>query len=83
MMSNNFFHKFFLVVATCALLGCAAQTERVWQKPNSSQQDFYVDSGQCRAQAYGAPGMPLFQVVMIFESCMAGKGWYTVEVPKK
>ena len=59
------------------LLGCA--TPKVWQKQGASQQDFYTDSGQCRAQAFGAPGMYTMQVALIYNNCMQGKGWYLVD----
>ena len=76
------FNKMFLLLCIILFVGCAAQTQRVWQKPNASQQDYNIDLGQCRAQGFSAPGMPLVQVVLIIESCMAGKGWYVVEIPK-
>lgn len=62
------------------LVGCAT-TERVWERPGASQQDFFMDRGQCQAQSFGAPGLNTFQVALIFNSCMQGKGWYTVERP--
>lgn len=62
------------------LAGCAT-TERVWVKDGASQQDFYMDRGQCQAQAFGAPGMNTLQVSLIFNGCMQGHGWYTEERP--
>ena len=64
------------------LVGCATtETQRVWVKPGASQQDFYMDSGQCKAQAFSAPGMPPLQVAIIYNTCMQGKGWYQEERP--
>lgn len=58
------------------LAGCAS-TERFWERPGASQQDFYMDRGQCQAQAFGAPyGPASLQAAMVFTGCMQGKGWY-------
>jgi hypothetical protein len=62
------------------LAGCAT-TETVWVKPGATNEAFYQDQGQCRAQAFGAPGMYTMQVAMIYSSCMQGRGWYTEERP--
>lgn len=62
------------------LAGCAT-TERVWVKNGASEQDFYMDQGQCRAQAFGTPGMYTMQVALVYNSCMQGRGWYTEERP--
>jgi hypothetical protein len=69
------FMRFVLVVF---LAGCAS-TERVWVKPGSTEQDFYMDKGQCQAQAFGAPGMYTMQVAMVYNACMRGRGWYMEE----
>lgn len=63
------------------LLGGCATTERVWVKNGASDQDFYMDRGQCQAQAFGSPGMYTMQVAIVFSGCMQGKGWYTEERP--
>lgn len=70
-----------LVLLLC-LFGCAT-TERVWVKPNSGQQEFYQDRGQCQAQAFSVPGAPPMQMAVVFASCMQGKGWYSEERPIK
>ena len=71
-----------LVVVLSLLAGCQT-TERVWYKEGATTQEFNMDQGQCRAQAFGAPGMNMLQVSLIYSSCMNGKGWYSVEQPKK
>lgn len=59
--------------------GCATQRpEYVWEKQGAGAQEFSMDAGQCRAQAFGAPGMPMMQVAMIYASCLQGKGWQSV-----
>jgi hypothetical protein len=64
-----------LFLAPLILAGCATQ-QFVWTKPGGSEADFYQDSGQCRAQAFGVSGVSLPQAVLVFENCLAGKGWY-------
>jgi hypothetical protein len=63
------------------LAGCAT-TERVWVRPGASSQDFHMDSGQCRAHAFSGYAHSLAQRVVVFESCLQGKGWYTEERPR-
>lgn len=66
------------LLAILVLAGCVT-TEKVWIKDGASQQDFYAESGQCKAQAFSAPGMPMMQVAIVYASCMQGKGWHTEE----
>jgi hypothetical protein len=58
-----------------ALAGCAHQPEFIWVKPGGTTQDFSIDSGQCRAQAFSVPGVSLPQAVIVMEACLQGKGW--------
>lgn len=67
-----------IVLLVLLLAGCAT-TEHVWVKPGASDQDFYMDRGQCQAQAFGTPGMYTMQIALVFSACMQGKGWYTEE----
>lgn len=66
------------------LTGCA-QTETVAVKPAATQQDFYLDSGDCRGKAYSAPGAMdnAGQVARAYNSCMQAKGWSFQQVPKR
>ena len=74
--------RLFLPVCLAGFVsGCQTTPNWYWEKHGASQQDFYVDSGQCRAQAASVPGMALLQVVIVYESCLAGKGWYKVQAP--
>lgn len=68
------------LVVLLLLAGCATppRQEYVWDKQGASTQEFNMESGQCRAQAFGAPGMPMMQVMMVYASCMQGKGWQSV-----
>jgi hypothetical protein len=68
-------------LAVLLLLAGCATTHNAWFKDGATQQDFYMDQGQCKAQAFSAPGMPMMQVGLVFNSCMQGKGWYLREVP--
>jgi|JI10StandDraft_1071094.scaffolds.fasta_scaffold137544_2 hypothetical protein len=73
-----------LALASAALLqvGCAANKGSHWEKQGASQNEFNMDSGQCRAQALsGTGGMVSVGTVMIMDSCMQGKGWYRVANP--
>jgi hypothetical protein len=67
---------------TLALIGVSiaacAQPTRTWYRPGATQQDFYMDQGQCKAQAFSVPGGSLLQVALILNSCMQGKGWSLV-----
>lgn len=65
-----------LVVVLLLIAGC--QTEHVWVKDGASQQDFNMDAGECKAQAFGTP-----EVSPIYSSCMSGKGWYSVDKPEQ
>lgn len=64
------------------LAGCAT-TETVWNKAGASEQDFNVDTGQCKAQAFSVPGMVPVQVAAVYGSCMQGKGWQAEERQKR
>jgi hypothetical protein len=44
-------------------------------KDGGTQEDFQMDSGQCKAQAYSVPGAPPMQIAIVYNSCMQGKGW--------
>lgn len=62
------------------LLTSCASTQTYWEKPGATQQEFFQDRGQCQAQAFSSVSGPLsVQSAMVFNACMAGKGWYTVE----
>ena len=69
------------LVALVVLGGCAT-TETVWVRPGANGQDFYMESSQCKAQGASVPMASMFQVVMVYQNCMGGKGWYLQEVPK-
>lgn len=73
--------KKMIFIAVLAMAGCATEPAKTWNKPGSTQTEFNMDQGNCRAQAfsvgYGAttPLAITQQRVIIFESCMYGKGW--------
>ena len=57
-------------------VGCANQNDKwAWFKAGSTQQDFNMDDGQCRAQAFSIVGAPMIQRVIVMQNCMIGKGW--------
>jgi hypothetical protein len=68
--------RIIILAAVLTLAGCATTAnDWHWYKAGATQQDLSMDDGQCRAQAFGVPGMNLFQVAMVLQSCMQGKGW--------
>jgi hypothetical protein len=67
--------KKLLLIFLC-LIGCAT-TNKVWYKQGSSQQDFYQERAQCNAQAIAANN--IYQIAIIQNQCLQGKGWYLVD----
>ena len=63
----------FSLVIVLPLLATGCMTPPTWHKDGSSQEDFYTDQGQCRAQAFSAANQNALGV--IYNSCMQGKGW--------
>lgn len=63
-----------LLMAAAISFGCA-QKEVRWNKPGATQQEFSMDQGQCRAQAFAVPLTSLVQRVVIYEACMQGRGY--------
>jgi hypothetical protein len=73
--------KLLFLVLLCFLAfltGCATGGDPVWVKSGATQNDFHMDSGQCKAQAFSAT-TNLLQVGIIYNTCMQGKGWYLTE----
>jgi len=68
-----------VAIAFC-LASCANQAPAWrWEKRGSTEYDFNIDSGQCKAQGFaGTGGMLTMGTIMIIDSCMQGKGWYKV-----
>jgi hypothetical protein len=68
------------LVVLMLIAGCAT-TQRYWEKPGASVQEFNADSGQCNAQAFGVPGAMYnqIQVAVVYNQCMQGRGWYVVQ----
>lgn len=70
-----------MTIAAMALLvaSCATDKGWHWQRAGATQQQFNMDDGQCRAQAYaGTGGYINIGTAMILHSCMEGKGWQKV-----
>lgn len=65
--------KAILLCAVLLMSGCA-MFETTWRKAGSTEEDFFRDDGECKAQAYAATSHGLRQQ-LIFQSCMKGKGW--------
>lgn len=73
----------YLLPVFLALAGCST-TEPMWSRDGADQKQFYMETGQCEAQARsaGASGYnaSAYEVTKIFQACMRGKGWYFNEV---
>ena len=46
-------------------------------------EDFYIDRGQCNAQAFSVASGNLLQIAMVQHSCLEGKGWVLVTEPAR
>lgn len=66
------------LIVALMLAGCAAEPQWVWRKAGGSEQEYNMDMGQCRAQAFSVAGASLMQVAIVQNSCMQGKGWQQV-----
>lgn len=65
-----------IVCLAVLLSGCATPQEHAWYKPGATEQDFYMERGQCNAQGASHAVVGSEQLLWIFASCMQGKGWY-------
>jgi hypothetical protein len=66
-----------LSLAALVLAGCVTNEPKwVWDHPSSNEQQFRMDEGQCKAQAFQMPGSSLQRSVIVFDSCMQGKGYF-------
>ena len=66
----------YRAVLLLSMLLLAACAPMVWFKPGATQQDFYMDQGQCRAQGFSVASGNIYQAAYVFNACMQGKGWY-------
>lgn len=57
------------------LAGCASAPAPQWVRPGATATEYEMDKGQCQAQALSVAYPPTPQTVVIFNSCMRGKGW--------
>ncbi|MBN1363654.1 MAG: hypothetical protein JW976_02505 [Syntrophaceae bacterium] len=74
--------KHILILLLLFILTGCTTTIKVWNKPGTTQQDFYVDSRQCKAKAQiFSTGTNMKRVISIYNSCMRDKGWDLQEQP--
>ena len=71
-----------LIVAAVVLAACAQDV--VWKKPGATEDELARDSDGCRSQAYASQGMTndAQRLLVVYQSCMEGKGWRRVQAPK-
>ena len=62
-----------LTVLVVLLAGCST-TSSSWVNPQKPDAVFYMDEGQCQAQALAAP-VAAYSQGAVFDACMRGKGW--------
>lgn len=67
------------ITISLVLAACATAKNSHWEKPGASNQEFNMDAGQCRAQAFSIPNAPATQIAIVYGSCMNGKGWYLAQ----
>lgn len=60
------------------LMLTACGNQRTWYRDGSTEREFNMDRGQCRAQAFGVSGGNMLQMAMVINACMEGKGWELV-----
>jgi hypothetical protein len=65
-----------LMLMPLLLLAACQNQGTTWQRDGATQQDFYMNQGQCKAQAFGLPGGNMMQMAIVMGSCMQGRGWY-------
>lgn len=65
-----------IVVMSIVLAGCA--TPWHWERPGSTDREFNMDAGQCRAQSESLYGPPMQRLTVYF-ACMEGKGWQRMD----
>lgn len=71
--------KFLIpIVVPLLVVGCATQPQSVWFKNGASQQEFEIDKGQCNAQAFAVAGGNMYQIAIVQNQCLKGKGWQLV-----
>jgi hypothetical protein len=70
-----------IIISTIAIVlnGCATQPQSVWYKSGSSAQEFEMDRGQCNAKAFSLASGNLYQIAIIQNQCLQGKGWYLTD----
>jgi hypothetical protein len=68
-------YKLIAIGILGGLIGCATQNESVWFKSGASAQEFEMDRGQCNAQAFSLANGNIYQIAIIQNQCLQGKGW--------
>jgi hypothetical protein len=67
-----------LSVICLVLVGCAQKT--AWSKPGFTAYDFENDWATCSAQAFSVASGNLYQIAIVRNYCIEGKGWRLVNV---
>ena len=71
--------SFLLGLLALILAGCATQNQSAWFRSGANQQDFETDKGYCNAQAFSLANGNIYQIAIIQNQCLQGKGWQLVD----
>lgn len=74
--------KIAMLAGAVAIAGCATPEYR-WEKPGGTADEFHRDRGQCLQAMSSVPLATTNDKMMIYSSCLQGKGWYSVEIPRR
>ena len=70
--------RIFAALTALALAGCATGNDFTWEKAGGTQDEFHRDRGQCLQAMSSVPLAGVQQQMMVYSSCLQGKGWYAV-----
>lgn len=74
--------KIATISLAAVLAGCASPEYR-WEKAGGTADEFHRDRGQCIQSMMSVPFATTQDKMAIYSSCLQGKGWYSVEMPRK
>ena len=74
--------RILILTLAAVLVGCASPEYR-WEKAGGTADEFHRDRGQCIQSMMSVPLASTYDKMAIYSSCLQGKGWYSVEVPRR
>jgi len=67
--------KIFGCIMAILLTSCVTNTPKLWIKSGGSVEDFEIDRAQCNAQAFSVASGNMYQIAIVQNQCLQGKGW--------